>query len=241
MGNKVGFSVACTTLLVEDGWRFAPVLAKGVTTASSGNISDAVSVTMLVSAEVSVSLLTEYCSASGDDVGSKDEEVLVTVGVGIVVNMLVVLVELGNILSSSGGGGLTLVLTGTLVSSLVVASVVVVVVDLVVVAGNRESRPVAVRTLLNWTALSIAVHRLPPVVVKMNDLADEGRLGDDMLKLDHCTSVPANPVAKQTRIINIGMMDKRTRQVTEENSWASRACLCRYNHEPFASGEEDGP
>lgn len=170
------------------------MLAKGVVTTSSGDISEAVTFTMLAPSEVSVSWLAGLSSVTGLDVKSKGEEVLVMAILDVVAGVLVVLVKPGNKSSSSGGGGLALVLIGTGFSSLLVSSIVVVVasiavVDVVVVTGNRGLRPVVVRTLLDWTTLSIAVHRLPLVVVKINDLAPEGRLGDDMLKLDLCTSL----------------------------------------------------
>lgn len=196
VGIILGVSVDCTALLAEDGWRLATVLAKGVATATSGNISDAVTLTMLAPNEVSISWPVEVSSAPGDDVKNKGEEVLVIVMMDVAAGMLVVLVELGNRLSSSGGRGLVLVLIGTGFSSLVVASIVVVA-AVVVVAGNRGLRSVVVRTLLDWTTLSIAVHRLPPVVVKINDLAAEGLLGDDMLEIDLCTSLSGESSRKQ--------------------------------------------
>ena len=113
---------------------------------------------------------------------------LVTVGVDIAAGVLVVLVTMGTRVSWSGGGGLAVVLIGTGFSSLLVSSIAVVVVsvavvDVVVVAGSVELRRVVVRTLLDWPALSIAVQRLPLVVVNINDLAPEGRVDGDMLGL----------------------------------------------------------
>lgn len=114
----------------------------------------------------------------------------------VMAGVLVTVVELGKTVSSSNGGGLVLGMTGSVISSLVVAPVVLVVlvvdvvnVVVVAVADNRGLRAVVVLILLDWATLSIAVHRLPLVVVKMNDLAPEGRLGDDMLKLDLCASL----------------------------------------------------
>lgn len=55
VGIIIGVSAACSALFAEDGWKLGTVLAIGVVTASSGNISDAVTCPMLAPSEVLVS------------------------------------------------------------------------------------------------------------------------------------------------------------------------------------------
>lgn len=132
----------------------------------------------------------------------------------VVAGVLVALVELGKMVSSSNGGGLVLGMAGSVTSSLVVASVVLVVL-VVAVADNRGLRAVVVLTLLGWATLSTAVHRLPLVVVKMNDLAPEERLRDDMLKLDLRVSLFDVSSRRRYKDINIDTMNKITLLVNE--------------------------